>query len=96
MLFASCGLLQEYITTKIQEYIMNIGMFDRLLRMGAGLGFVIFDYIAGNIWEMVFLVIGIWSVTTSVFGWCPFYKVMGFNTCPTNFTVIREESQSSD
>jgi len=44
----------------------------------------------------MFLVIGIWSVTTSVFGWCPFYKVMGFNTCPTNFTIIKEESQSSD
>jgi len=29
--------------------------------------------------------IGSWSVLTSVFGWCPFYGLMGVSTCPTKF-----------
>ncbi|MAS31672.1 MAG: hypothetical protein CMA39_02100, partial [Euryarchaeota archaeon] len=41
--------------------------------------------------EFIFLVFGVWSVTTSVFGWCPFYKVFGVNTCPASFKVKQEE-----
>jgi hypothetical protein len=31
------------------------------------------------------LLFGLWSVSTSVFGWCPFYRMFGVNTCPTTF-----------
>jgi len=75
---------------------MNIGFVDRLLRMGLGLGVVVFDYLASPLWEVVLLGVGIWTVTTSVFGWCPFYRLIGFNTCPTNFTLITEDTTSSD
>ena len=70
---------------------VNIGLFDRVLRLSAGLGVVLFDYIANSTWEFIFLVFGVWSVTTSVFGWCPFYKVFGVNTCPASFKLKQEE-----
>tara|TARA_B100000609_G_C17189041_1_gene421381 strand:- start:928 stop:1161 length:234 start_codon:yes stop_codon:yes gene_type:complete len=69
---------------------LNIGVFDRVLRLFAGLGVVLFDYIASSTWEIIFLVFGIWSVTTSVFGWCPFYKVFGVNTCPASFRMKQD------
>ena len=73
---------------------MNIGLFDRVLRLFAGLGVVLFDYIANSTWEFIFLIFGVWTVTTSVFGWCPFYKVFGMNTCPTSFKLKHEVNQT--
>jgi hypothetical protein len=64
---------------------MNIGIFDRVIRLSTGLGVVLFDYISSSSWEIIFLIFGLWSVLTSVFGWCPFYKVFGVNTCPATF-----------
>jgi len=57
---------------------------------------VVFDYLASPLWEVVLLAVGIWTVTTSVFGWCPFYRLIGFNTCPTNFPLISEDNASTD
>tara|TARA_B100000795_G_C22629665_1_gene372133 strand:- start:96 stop:419 length:324 start_codon:yes stop_codon:yes gene_type:complete len=68
-----------------EEQHMNIGLFDRVTRLSTGLGVVLFDYVASAGWEVVFLLFGAWSVMTSVFGWCPFYRVFGVNTCPTSF-----------
>ena len=53
------------------KFRLNIGLLDRVLRLSAGLGVVLFDYISNSAWEIVFLIFGVWSVTTSVFGWCP-------------------------
>ena len=64
---------------------MNIGIFDRVIRLSTGLGVVLFDYISSSNWGIIFLIFGSWSVMTSVFGWCPFYKGFGVNTCPTTF-----------
>lgn len=72
---------------------MNIGGFDRLVRLFTGLGVVLFDYISSANWEIVFLIFGTWSVLTSVFGWCPFYKVFGVRTCPTVFKIEKELDQ---
>ena len=74
------------------KFRLNIGFLDRVLRLSAGLGVVLFDYISNSAWEIVFLIFGIWSVTTSVFGWCPFYRVFGVNTCPASFQ-LKHESQ---
>ncbi|MBA4694528.1 MAG: DUF2892 domain-containing protein [Candidatus Poseidoniales archaeon] len=74
---------------------MNIGIFDRVVRLLTGLGVVLFDYIASANWEVIFLIFGVWSVTTSVFGWCPFYKVFGVNTCPASFK-LKEDAESTD
>jgi hypothetical protein len=51
--------------------------------MIAGLGLVTFDYFANANWEIAFLILGTWSVFTSTFGYCPFYRILGWNTCPT-------------
>ncbi|RJV02034.1 MAG: DUF2892 domain-containing protein [Candidatus Poseidoniales archaeon] len=74
---------------------MNIGIIDRVVRLLTGLGVVLFDYIASANWEIIFLIFGVWSVTTSVFGWCPFYKVFGVNTCPASFK-LKEDAESTD
>tara|TARA_B100000459_G_scaffold126061_1_gene78966 strand:+ start:3259 stop:3531 length:273 start_codon:yes stop_codon:yes gene_type:complete len=82
------------IITQKEVVFLNIGLFDRVLRLFAGLGVVLFDYIANSTWEFIFLVIGVWSVTTSVFGWCPFYKVFGMNTCPASFKLKHETNHT--
>lgn len=74
---------------------MNIGSVDRIVRLFTGLGVVLFDYISSANWEIVFLLFGTWSVLTSVFGWCPFYKVFGVRTCPTTFK-LEQETQCID
>ena len=74
---------------------LNIGIFDRVVRLLTGLGVVLFDYIASANWEVIFLIFGVWSVTTSVFGWCPFYKVFGVNTCPASFK-LKEDAESTN
>jgi uncharacterized membrane protein len=60
---------------------VNLGFGDRVARLVGGLGFVVFDYVSSAQWELIFLVVGLWSVLTSVAGHCPFYSVMGIKTC---------------
>ena len=67
--------------------IMNLGMNDRVIRLVSGLGLVTFDYLASSNWELILLIFGAWGVLTSAFGFCPFYRIMGHNTCPTSFPV---------
>ena len=71
---------------------MNIGIFDRAVRLLTGLGVVLFDYVSSASWEVIFLLFGTWRVLTSVFGWCPFYKVFGVNTCPTTFNLNKDST----
>jgi hypothetical protein len=66
---------------------MNLGMNDRVIRLVSGLGLVTFDYLASSNWELILLIFGAWGVLTSAFGFCPFYRIMGYNTCPTSFPV---------
>lgn len=67
--------------------IMNLSNPDRYIRLISGLGLVTFDYLASANWEVIFLFVGAWGVLTSVFGYCPFYRLMGYNTCPTKLNV---------
>ena len=60
---------------------MNLGIGDRVARLVGGLGFVVFDYVSSAQWELIFLIVGLWSVSTSVVGHCPFYSVLGVKTC---------------
>ena len=66
---------------------MNLSGFDRTVRMFTGLGLVTFDYLANADWEIAFFVLGTWTVLTSTFGYCPFYRVLGVNTCPTAISI---------
>jgi len=67
-------------------------VFDRLIRLCVGMGFVFFDYIATSNWELLFFVVGSWGVLTSFFGWCPFYRIIGIDTCPAKFKIIENEN----
>jgi hypothetical protein len=69
---------------------MNLGFTDRLIRLFGGLTIVVIDFTASGQWELAFLAFGAWSVLTSAFGWCPFYRLGGINTCPTNITVPKD------
>ena len=61
---------------------MNVGSYDRLIRLIGGLIIVIIDFIATGDLELAFVALGVWSVLTSAFGWCPFYRIGGISTCP--------------
>tara|TARA_R110001592_G_scaffold320742_3_gene598971 strand:+ start:3016 stop:3216 length:201 start_codon:yes stop_codon:yes gene_type:complete len=61
---------------------MNVGFQDRVVRGVGGIIIVIIDFVASGDFEVAFLALGAWSVLTSTFGWCPFYRVGGINTCP--------------
>jgi|TARA_B110000196_G_C21131564_1_gene658734 hypothetical protein len=63
---------------------MNLGTGDRIIRLIGGFGFVMLDYFSNAQWEMILLFIGLWSVLTSAFGYCPFYRLTGISTCPTS------------
>ena len=60
---------------------MNVGFKDRIFRGFGGITLLIIDFIASGEWAWVFLIMGAWSVITSAFGWCPFYRLGGVNTC---------------
>ena len=61
---------------------MNLGTTDRTIRLLGGLSIVVIDFLASGDWELAFLAVGAWSALTSAFGWCPFYRIGGINTCP--------------
>jgi len=71
---------------------MNLGLTDRVIRLLGGLTLVVIDFTASGDWELAFLAFGAWSVLTSVFGWCPFYRIGGINTCPLNYLPTEDEA----
>jgi len=44
-------------------------------------GVVIFDFLATVHIEIVFLIVGLWGVLTSAFGYCPFNGLLNRNSC---------------
>jgi hypothetical protein len=59
----------------------NVGGRERTLRAVFGSGVVIFDFLATVHIEVVFLIIGLWGVLTSAFGYCPFNGLFNRNSC---------------
>ena len=67
----------------VQELIkVNLSLTDRLIRLSAGFSMVAVDYAANLNWDILLLIVGVWGVLTSAFGFCPFYKLRGHSTCP--------------
>ena len=64
--------------------MMNLGLGDRIVRLIGGCGVVVFDYFSSAQWEIIFLIVGLWTVGTSVIGHCPFYSSLGISTCKLN------------
>ena len=69
---------------------MNVGIYDRIVRLGGGLGLLAIDFIASGDLELALMVVSVWGVLTSAFGWCPFYRLGGINTCAINLPSPEE------
>ena len=59
----------------------NVGGTERIARAAFGSSIVVADFLASVQIELVFLVIGLWGVFTSAFGYCPFNGLLNRNTC---------------
>ena len=59
----------------------NVGGRERVARAVFGSSVVIFDFFATVHIEIVFLIVGLWGVLTSAFGYCPFNGLLNRNSC---------------
>lgn len=58
---------------------LNVGGIDRIARLGAGLGLVAWAVLGGPVWAWI----GIVPLATGAFGFCPAYRLLGFDSCAT-------------
>lgn len=56
---------------------LNVGGIDRVLRIAAGLGLVGWAALGGPVWAWI----GVVPLATGAVGFCPFYPLLGMNTC---------------
>ena len=57
----------------------NVGGIDRILRIVVGLGLVAWAAVLGGpVWAWI----GVVPLATGAMGFCPFYPLLGMNTCP--------------
>ena len=59
----------------------NVGGIDRILRIAAGIGLLAFFALgegSARYWGLVGLV----PLATGTLSFCPFYPLLGINTCP--------------
>ena len=59
----------------------NVGGRARALRAVFGSSVVIVDFLATVQIEILFLLVGLWGVLTSAFGYCPFNGLLNRNSC---------------
>jgi len=59
----------------------NVGGKERAIRAVFGSSVVIVDFLASVQIEIVFLLVGLWGVLTSAFGYCPFNGLLNRNSC---------------
>jgi hypothetical protein len=57
---------------------LNVGGIDRILRIVVGLALVAWAIMGGPVWAWV----GVVPLGTGLMGFCPFYPIIGLNTCP--------------
>ena len=74
----------------------NVGGLERILRALFGSSLVLLDFFATIQLEIVFLVLGLWGVLTSAFGYCPFNGLMGRNTCKIGYKNESNKATSVD
>jgi len=57
----------------------NVGGIDRILRIVVGLALIVWAAaLDGPIWAWI----GVVPLATGLFKFCPFYPLLGMNTCP--------------
>ncbi len=58
---------------------INVGKYERVIRIVAGLVIMAWGVYAKNWWGAV----GVVPLLTGLIGWCPPYAMFGINTCST-------------
>jgi len=61
----------------------NVGGIDKILRIVAGVVLLALTFVLrseSGLW--LWGLIGIVPLATGLIGWCPFYPLLGLNTCP--------------
>ncbi len=58
---------------------INVGGIDRSLRIIVGLALIAWAIFGGPVWAWI----GVVPLATGLFRFCPFYTLLGLNTCPT-------------
>lgn len=57
----------------------NVGGIDRILRIAVGLALIVWALVLeGPIWAWI----GVVPLATGLFKFCPFYPLLGMNSCP--------------
>ena len=61
----------------------NVGGIDKLLRISAGVVLLALTFVLANddglwLWGLI----GIVPLVTGLVGWCPFYPLLGYSSCP--------------
>lgn len=56
----------------------NVGGIDKILRIGGGVALVAWAALGGPAWAWI----GVVPLATGLSGFCPFYPLLGMNTCP--------------
>jgi hypothetical protein len=56
----------------------NVGGIDRILRIVVGLALIVWALMGGPVWAWI----GVVPLATGVLKFCPFYPLLGMNTCP--------------
>ena len=89
---ASAGVQNKRLSAKLEKFAMmkNVGGRERTTRAIFGTTVVLIDFLATVQFEVVFLVVGMWGVLTSAFGYCPFNGLLNRNTC----TIDLQPAQS--
>jgi hypothetical protein len=59
----------------------NVGGIDKVLRIAAGIGLLAF-FALGEGTARYWGLVGFVPLATGIFGYCPFYPLLGVNTCP--------------
>lgn len=79
------GLVYRFILKRVAKGTIrgvhkNIGLGDRLLRLGIGVGLLLWAVFTP--WSPVLIFFSGFAVFEAIFSWCGFYAAIGKNTCP--------------
>ena len=57
----------------------NVGGIDRILRIIVGAALILWAVMGGPVWAWI----GVVPLATGLLKFCPFYPLLGVNSCPT-------------
>jgi hypothetical protein len=64
----------------------NVGSFDRVVRMLAGLALVLVPFVSGwaiwsgTVWTVISVIVGLVLIGTAAFSFCPIYAALGVSS----------------